>query len=133
MPFVVDASVASNWFFPDEAQAAIAAWQRIANDDGWVPLHWWFEIRNAMLAAERRARITEQFTTHALARLSLLRIVSAPRPNDVDVMSMARRHRLTFYDAAYLELAKREDLPLATLDKTLARAASSEGVPLLAD
>ena len=133
MPFVVDASVASNWFFPDEQQASVAAWRRIADDDGWVPLHWWFEIRNAMLMAERRARITEQFVTHALARLSLLRIVFAPQPNEADVLSFARRHRLTFYDAAYLELAKREDLPLATLDKTLAVAARSEKVSLIAD
>ncbi len=86
-----------------------------------------------MLMAERRARITEQFLIHALARLSLLRIVFAPQPNEVDVLSFARRHRLTFYDAAYLELAKREDLPLATLDTTLAAAARSEKVSLIVD
>ena len=55
----------------------------------------------------------------------------APIPNEYAVLDLAQRHRLSFYDAAYLELAQREGISLATLDQALARAATAEGVPLI--
>jgi predicted nucleic acid-binding protein len=133
MPFVLDASTAVSWNFPDEDHsAAQAAWQRLRQDDALVPTHWWFEVRNVMLIGERRKRITQDQTGTFLARLSRLRIAEAPRPDDAGIFALARRHRLTFYDAAYLELARREQLALVTLDDDLAVAARAEGVKLVA-
>ena len=131
MPFVIDASVAANWLLPDEEPEALDAWQRIANDPALVPLHWWFEVRNILLTAERRQRIAERSTANILDRLSRLRIMAAAQPEDHAVLAIARRRRLTFYDAAYLELAQRERIPIATLDLDLAAASRVEGVPLI--
>ena len=85
-----------------------------------------------MLVGERRGRSTEQRTTFSLERLARMTIKPAPYPFDVDVFALARKHRLTFYDAAYLELARRHDVALATLDEKLASAARSEGIRLVA-
>jgi predicted nucleic acid-binding protein len=131
MPFVVDASVAANWFLPDEEPEALEAWRIIRSDPALVPPHWWFEVRNSLLMAERRERISLRITALILDRLARLRIVIVERPDDQIVFSLARRHRLTFYDAAYLELAVRENIALATLDSHLAKAAAVEGVRLL--
>lgn len=104
----------------------------IHEDDALVPTHWWFEVRNTMLIGERRERSTEQNTRFALDRLSRMTIRHMPVPFDTDVLALARKHRLTFYDAVYLELAQREGLALATLDNELASAARHEGVTLVA-
>jgi predicted nucleic acid-binding protein len=133
MPFVLDASVVGNWFMPDEAQHphALEAWERIALDDAFVPVHWWFEVRNFMLVAERKERFSDRYTAAALERLARMQIVEAPRAGDAGIFGLARRHQLSFYDAAYLELAKRENMSLATLDSRLAEAAIAEGVTLI--
>ena len=132
MPFVLDASVAACWFFPDEVHpVASRAWLVIHEDNGLVPAHWWFEIRNTMLMGERRGRSTELNSRSALDRLSRMTIQHMPIPSDTDVLVLARKHRLTFYDAVYLELAQRERLPLATLDNELANAARTEDIQLL--
>jgi predicted nucleic acid-binding protein len=132
MAFVLDASVTVSWFLPDEEHRdALDAWRRSADEEVHVPLHWWFEVRNTMLMGERRNRISEHMTTHSLNRLSLLPITVEPRPDEADVLDVARRWRLTFYDATYLELARRKALPLATLDRELIVAARSEGVELV--
>jgi predicted nucleic acid-binding protein len=132
MPFVLDASTAVSWNFPDENHlAARAAWERLRQDEALVPPHWWFEVRNVMLVGERRKRISENQTDYFLARLSRLHIAEAPRPDDAGIFALARRHRLTFYDAAYLELARHEQLALATLDDDLTAAARTEGVALV--
>jgi predicted nucleic acid-binding protein len=134
MAFVLDASVAASWLFPDEDHPdAREAWRRAAAEDVVVPLHWWFEVRNILLVGERRQRISEDLITYCLERLSLLPIIEAPKPSDADVFQLARRRRLTLYDAVYLELAQREDIALATLDLQLAAAAREEGVDILAD
>jgi predicted nucleic acid-binding protein len=131
--FILDACVAASWFFPDEQRSTgLQARRRAATESMLVPLHWWFEIRNALLFAERRGRISEQLTLAALDRLSQLPIDIAPRPEEANVFALARRHRLTFYDAVYLELALRERMALATLDHQLAEAALAEGVELVA-
>jgi predicted nucleic acid-binding protein len=132
VPFVLDASVAACWFFADETDPiASQALQVIEDDDAIVPAHWWFEVRNTMLVAERRGRTTERETSFAIDRLARMTIAQMPYPRDADVLAMARKYRLTFYDAAYLELAHREGLMLATLDNRLADAARAEGVSLL--
>src|SRR5439155_4820738 len=92
-----------------------------------APILWWFEVRNGLVIAERRRRLNEQQTARALNKLSRLAIRLDQPPDEAEVMTLARRHRLTVYDAAYLELAIREALPLATLDTALADAARAEG------
>ena len=133
MPFVLDASVAACWFFPDETHPiASRAWLLIHEDDAIVPAHWWFEVRNTMLVGERRGRSTEQRTGFAIDRLERMTIRHAPHPLDADVFALARKYAMTFYDAAYLELAQRARLALATLDSKLASAARAEDVALVA-
>jgi predicted nucleic acid-binding protein len=132
MAFILDASVTASWFFPDEDHPdAAEAWRRIAAEIALVPLHWWFEIRNTLLIGERRGRNTEQRTSYALQRLSVMRIRVAPQPDETSVFSLARHHRLTFYDAVYLDLARIQNMALATLDKELVAAARHEGVELI--
>jgi len=133
VPFVLDASVAACWFFPDETHPiASRAWLLIHEDDAIVPAHWWFEVRNTMLVGERRGRSTEQRTGFAIDRLERMTIRHAPHPLDADVFALARKYAMTFYDAAYLELAQRARLALATLDNKLASAARAEDVALVA-
>lgn len=134
MPFVVDASVAACWLLPDEGHAAAAAaYARFPADTACVPGLWWFEMRNIFLSNERRGRIDSGMTGRALGLLGRLPIRVDHQADDAALMALARRHRLTAYDAAYLELAVREGLPLATLDEALAGAARAEGVAVIGD
>src|SRR5215831_6604401 len=124
MPLVLDASVASSWAFSDENQPhADLVLSRMHSDEAVVPALWWFEIRNTLIVNERRKRISKADTTQFLERLSRLSIRLDRIPNEAEVLRLARTHRLSVYDAAYLELAERELLPLATLDSDLAKAA----------
>ena len=130
--FVLDASVAVSWVLPDEDDRdAMEAWRRSADEQVHVPLHWWFEVHNTMLMGEHRRRISQPLTANSLDQLSRLPIIVEPRPNGTEVLALARRHRLTFYDAVYLELSQRKGIPLATLDHRLAEAARAEGVSLI--
>jgi predicted nucleic acid-binding protein len=132
MAFVLDASIAGCWAFDDEDHPiATTALERLRSDDALAPSLLWFEVRNLLLANERRGRIDESATAAFLRRLARLPIVIDQAPDEARLLAMARRHRLTVYDAAYLELAQREDLPLATLDTHLAQAARAEGVGLI--
>lgn len=132
MPFVVDASVSASWLLPDEAgSVASAAYQRLLYDGALVPSIWWFEMRNIFISNERRGRITLEQTTQALQLLARLPIRMDPLPVDDELLSLARLHRLTVYDAAYLALAVRENCPLATLDQALVRAAAGSSIPLI--
>ena len=127
MPFVLDASVAACWAFEDEDHPSAAlALERVREDDVLVPAIWWFEVRNLLIVNERRGRITEGDTAAFLRALSRLSIATDRSPDEGVVLTLARRHRLTVYDASYLELSLREGLPLATLDRDLARAARAE-------
>ena len=96
-----------------------------------VPCLWWFEVRNILIVNERRRRIAESATASFLLNLSLLRLRVDRSPDENAVLRLARAHRLSVYDSAYLELAQREGLPLATLDADLRRAAASEAVALV--
>ena len=132
MPFVLDASVASAWAFEDEDHPhAAIAFERIRTDPAIVPTLWWFEVRNTLLMNERRGRLTESITTDFLQRIARLSITVDPSPDEGAVLALSRRHRLTVYDAAYLGLAQRLRLPIATLDSALANAARQELVPLI--
>lgn len=132
MRFVVDASVAVSWCMQDEASAiADRAFDLSRIATALVPAHWWFETRNALLVAVRRRRLELPRLESFLRRLNLVAIQIAPIPDDRALLDIAQRHHLTFYDAAYLELAQRERIELATLDKALVRAAVAEGVALV--
>ena len=85
-----------------------------------------------MLSAERRGRISLEESGERLEALDGLPIQTDEEPNFHSAFDLARKHGLSFYDALYLELAKRLGAELATLDRALGRAAVSEGVPLLA-
>jgi len=124
MAFVLDASVTVAWAFADEDHAvAAAALALIRNDQGCVPSLWWFELRNVLIVNERRGRLRETYTAVFLRNLGRLPIVVDRAPEEAAVLTLARRHGLTVYDASYLELAERYAAPLATLDTTLAQAA----------
>jgi predicted nucleic acid-binding protein len=131
MPFVVDASVAIAWAFNERHPIAAHARARIRTEEAIVPALWWYELRNVLVLGERRGRLTERDTARFLRDMSRLAISMDSSPVELQVQALARRHRLTVYDAAYLELALRRDLPLATLDGALADAARAEGVTLV--
>jgi predicted nucleic acid-binding protein len=132
MPFVLDASIAACWAFDDEDHPVAAlALERVRTDEARVPSLWWFEVRNTLIVNERRGRLTESDTRAFLRGLVRLRVTLDRSPKVGDVLALARHRGLTVYDAAYLELARREGAPLATLDAALATAARAELVPLL--
>ena len=133
MSFVVDASILAAWFLNEKTDPRVeAAFDTVTRVETRAPILLYYELRNALLVSERRNRITEAMSAAFLRDLALLPIRLAPAPDDDDVslMTLARKHRLTVYDAAYLELARREALPLATLDRALEKAAVAEGVAL---
>lgn len=132
MPFVIDASIAACWLMPDEQHpAADDAFAKLAEDEALVPGLWWFEIRSVFLTGERRGRIDRAKTSQALALLAELPIRVDLGVEDGPLLGLARRHRLTVYDAAYLELALRVSVALASLDAELVHAAGAEGVQVI--
>jgi len=133
MTFVLDASVAACWFLPDELNPmAIAARNQMTRGGALAPGLWWYEIRNVMIMSERKNRLADGTVEIAAAMLRKLPITLDHDPTEFLIFRLCRQHRLTVYDAAYLELALRETLPLATLDAALISAARAEGVRLLA-
>ena len=131
MAFVLDASTALAWALREEDPRAQRARALIIAESARVPALWWFELRNGLIVNERRGWITAAGTGSFLQQIAGLTIIVDSTPDEAAVMALARRHRLTIYDAAYLELALREGIPLATLDAPLAAAARSEGVELV--
>jgi predicted nucleic acid-binding protein len=135
MPMVVDASMALAWHFDDEATPVTEAlFARTVDEAIHVPRHWFVEVSNGLLVGEIRKRTTLAQTAAFIERLSIMSI-------EVDafggfgtferLLPLARGHRLTSYDAMYLELAGRLGLSLATLDAELAAAARNVGVETL--
>jgi predicted nucleic acid-binding protein len=131
----LDSSATLAWIYSNELTQPI---QRILElvtaNSAWVPALWRLEVANILESGVRRKRIDAAFRDATLADLALLPIHLDP---DTDrqawgaTKALAERHRLTLYDACYLELAQRRGLPLATLDLELRAAASAENVPLL--
>lgn len=100
----------------------------------WVPALWRLEVANVLEMGVRRGRHDAAFRDASLADLALLPIRTDPETDRQAwsaTLRLAERHKLTVYDAAYLELAQRRGLPLATLDAELLRTANAEGVNLL--
>lgn len=128
-PIVLDASVTIGWLLEDEQDTLSLSVHRLVQHDGAVvPQHWRFEVANTLLVAERRGRLGPSVARQRLHYLDDLAIeIDADSVLD-QTFSLAADHDLTFYDALYLELAIRHNLPLATLDTDLARAAGARGV-----
>jgi predicted nucleic acid-binding protein len=133
--FVPDASLTLAWYFEDEttdwSEAQLARLQ--SGDTAVVPQHWQLEVANTIVLAIRRGRTTKDTSTAFFRSLLALpiRVDSATREATFrDVFAYAEKYRLTIYDAAYLELAIREGIALATLDNDLRTAARAAGVSL---
>ena len=136
MSFVLDNSVALAWCFEDEHTPAIlAVLDRLTEGGAMAPQLWPIEAVNGLLTAERRGRITAMQRQRLAGFLRALPISVEDQTASLAwtaTAHFAERHRLTAYDATYLELAMRLALPLATTDKALRVAAEAAGVPLLA-
>ena len=132
---VLDASAALAWAYSDETGWPDQVMEAVGVGSAVVPCHWILEVTNSLLIGERRGRIDAEQHSEILARVKVLPIQTDPLAAAVGwqfIPALAKRHRLTTYDAAYLELALRLGTPLATLDQDLARAARKAGVPLFA-
>jgi predicted nucleic acid-binding protein len=132
---VIDSSVTLAWVYPDETTEPIRnVLELVINGGAWVPALWKLEVANVLQNGVRRGRTDSAFRDATLADLTLLPISVDPETDRQAwsaTLRLAERYRLTLYDAAYLELAQRRRLPLATLDDELRIAATAEGVSLL--
>jgi predicted nucleic acid-binding protein len=135
--FVLDASVGLAWFL-DNPVPDLAARLRRGLREGKlavVPELWRLEVANGFATAERHRDLVPAFTDRCLANIEAL-MVSAIEQSTAEIslrqaLSVARAFRLSAYDAVYLETARREGLPLATLDRQLATAAANAGVQIV--
>ena len=129
---VVDASVAGTWLLDDERDLrADRALAQLRTTGGVVPEICHLEVHNTLLVAERRGRLQPADADRSLSAWRSLPLRTVPTSRFDAVLGLARRRRLTFYDAIYLELAKHADATLATLDRALLQAAGTEGVPTI--
>ena len=132
---VLDASLALQWFLEDEAdrQYSLTILASLSEKTAAVPILWFYEVGNGLLMAYRRKRITIDQITGFLTRLQALPIDAVEQStSEILVLpSLAQHSGLTNYDAAYLALASRLQLPMATSDSALRRAAASAGVQIL--
>lgn len=136
MPFVIDASITASWAFRDPGRpaadlAADLSLDRLRRDQPIAPSFWWFEVRNILVVNERRKRLTETDSAAFLRDLSHLAVILDNTPDQAEVLRLARTHKLSVYDAAYLELALRYGVGLASLDSALIRAAGIEALPFI--
>lgn len=132
MPFVLDASVTASWCFPDEQSAvADAAMDRLLDDEAIAPALWAIELRNILVVNERRKRIEPDDAKAFLRDLARLPIRIRRDTDERALLDLARKHRLTAYDATYLDLAVRAEVDVATLDRSLANAVRAEGLELV--
>ncbi len=135
MNFVLDNSVSSRWFFEDGSPSDIASADDVLaamyRQSAIVPVIWGLEAANVIARAESKGLISKARTERSLELIGGLNIdvddVTFSRALS-DTLDLARRYKLTAYDASYLELALRLDIPLATLDESLQKAAKKAGV-----
>jgi len=133
--FVLDASLALQWFLDDEADRkySLSVLATLSEKRAAVPILWLYEVGNGLLMAHRRKRISLQQVEEFLSRLRALPIDVAEQ-NIADIFGLpafAAAHGLTNYDAAYLAVCLQKDLPLATTDGKLRQVAGLTGVRLV--
>jgi predicted nucleic acid-binding protein len=135
LSLVLDSSVTLAWVYAAETTEEVSVvFARVVESGAWVPALWRVEVANVLETGVRKGRTDSAFRDAALADLALLPITvdqETDRQAWGATAKLAARHRLTLYDAAYLELARRRCLPLATLDNELRIAATAEDVALL--
>jgi predicted nucleic acid-binding protein len=134
MSFILDASVAAAWVLPDEeTSAADIILHRVAAEGAAAPSLLWHELRNILLMAARRGRLSQEEVVPSLLRLRRLPIetVDVSASGDAALIRLASAYALSAYDAAYFALAEDRDLPLATADKALRRACEAHGLALI--
>ena len=135
MSLVFDRSAALAWIYGDEATDPIRrVFNAVAEQGAFVPSLWRLEVANSLTAAVRRGRIGDEFRRAALADLGDLDIIVDAQTDSrawTATLEFADRFLLTVYDAAYVELAYRRALPLATLDRDMQRAGAELGLLLL--
>jgi predicted nucleic acid-binding protein len=133
---VLDASMAIAWLFDEEqTEAAHAVMRRVVAEGAIVPSLWRLEIANVLRNAVRRGRCTEAYVDRSLARLARLAIERDEETDDHawgSTRTLARKENLSLYDAAYLELAIRRGMSLASCDKALIAAAVRRKVEVFA-
>ncbi len=134
MSIVLDASMTLAWLFEDEqTDQVLATINHVYMGGASVPPLWRYEVANGLQMAIRRQRITPDYRTRCLDKIDKLPITIDPDGvSEIwsTTIKLADLYRLTVYDAAYLELAQRRRLPLATLDAALSKAARESGVDL---
>jgi predicted nucleic acid-binding protein len=132
---VLDSSATLAWLFSDERTDPVQqVFEQVTASRAWVPSLWRLEVANSLYVAVRRKRIDAAFRDASLADLALLNIAVDPDTDSfawTTMLRLADRFQLTLYDAAYLELAQRLSLPLASLDQELRTAGSALGIKLL--
>lgn len=128
--FVVDCSVGIGWLFDEQADNYTeAALQALTLSFAVAPRWWGIEVLNVLLTLERRERLAVGQAVEALRHLQRLPIqLRESHASLFELHALADRHRLTSYDALYLEAALATGLPLATRDKALRQAAMDSGV-----
>jgi predicted nucleic acid-binding protein len=135
MSLVLDASITLAWIYADETtDAVLRVFDLLKSEGAWIPALWRWEIANVLETNARRGRHERDFCYEALAALSVFEIqvdAESEREAWFGAIELAERHSLTVYDAAYLELAIRRKIPLATLDRELRAAAEAEGVKVI--
>lgn len=132
---IVDCSMAMAWCFADEGNEETARVQnRLIAESAVVPAHWFLEVTNVLALAEKRKRISAADATQFV---NLLKAFDIQADQDIStrafdhILPLCRSYALTSYDAAYLDLAIRRQLPIASLDDDLRRAAVSLGLQVL--
>lgn len=140
MSLVLDNSVAMRWCFgdgkPEALDYAAKVARKLRTDSARVPAIWGLEVANVLARAESRGELTVDTSDEFLVLLKSMRIEVDPSTANhalADTLDLARRHNLSAYDAAYLELALRETLPLASLDADLRAACSKAGGTLFGE
>ena len=132
--FVIDNSVVMSWCFEDEGNSyAEAVLESLETGEAFVPAIWPLEVGNVLLVAERKKRLSHASAVRFLGLLGGLPISVEQEPPDrmlKEILSLAREHELSTYDASYLDLAMRLDLPISTLDTSLLKAAGKCEVPI---
>lgn len=135
MSLVLDSSVALTWIYADEGdEQTERVLERVTQSEAWVPTIWRLEVANSLQQGLKRGRIDLDDRDLGLVDLSRLRIRVDPETDThawAETLDLSTRFTLTVHAAAYLELAVRRSLPLATLDRDLRAAAAASGVPLL--
>ncbi len=135
MSFVLDSSVALAWALPDESNPTLdPLCDRLTTEMATVPPIWPLEIGNVLLVAVKRGRLTARDMNRLVRELRALPVevdVTSTEESLNETLILARKYELTTYDASYIELAKRRDMPLATLNAKLRKACLSAKITLL--